>query len=183
MVYAYFIENTGVEFKDNSSLFRYIQEQELPEDNLYIDTADNKDELDTLLEKIETGDTIVLRTVTDLVEKRNELLQLLKDLQGFSILIDSIMEPFLNGLDYFNRLQGSIVISKYYAEKKRRLAFEEAKKHGVVGRPKIPEKQIETALKLYSSKLFTTEEVAKLSGVSSSTLYRALKEQGRLTCN
>ena len=93
------------------------------------------------------------------------------------------MEPFLNGIEYFDRLQGSILISKYYAEKKRRLAFEEARRQGVVGRPKIPEKQIETALKLYASKLFTTEEVAKLSGVSSSTLYRALKEQGRLTCN
>lgn len=109
MIYAYFIENTGGEFKDNSCLFRYIQEQEIPEDNLYIDIADNKDELDALLEKIETGDTIVLRTVTDLAEKRNELLQLLKELQDFGILIHSIMEPFLNGLDYFNRLQGSIV--------------------------------------------------------------------------
>ncbi|PQQ65447.1 helix-turn-helix domain-containing protein [Acetivibrio saccincola] len=183
MIYAYFIENTSSEFKDNSGLFRFIQEQEIPEDNLYIDTADNKDELDALLEKIEAGDTIVLRTVTDLAEKRNELLQLLKDLQDFGVLIHSITEPFLNGLDYFNKLQGAIVISKYYAEKKRRLAFEEARRQGVVGRPKIPEKQIETALKLYSSKLFTTEEIAKLSGVSSSTLYRALKEQGRLTCN
>ena len=128
MIYAYFIENTSSEFKDNSGLFRYIQEQEIPEDNLYIDTADNKDELDALLEKIETGDTIVLRTVTDLAEKRNELLQLLKDLQDFGVLIHSITEPFLNGLDYFNKLQGAIVISKYYAEKKRRLAFEEARR-------------------------------------------------------
>jgi len=183
MVYAYFIENTSNEFTDNSGLFRYIQEQEIPEENLYIDTTDNKDELDALLEKIEPEDTIVLKTVTDLAEKRSELLQLLKELQDFGILIHSIMEPFLNGLDYFNRLQGSIVISKYYAEKKRKLAFEEARKQGVVGRPKIPEVQIETALKLYASKLFTTEEVAKLSGVSSSTLYRALKEQGRLIRN
>ena len=113
MIYAYFIENTSSEFKDNSGLFRFIQEQEIPEDNLYIDTADNKDELDALLEKIEAGDTIVLRTVTDLAEKRNELLQLLKDLQDFGVLIHSITEPFLNGLDYFNRLQGSKVISKY----------------------------------------------------------------------
>jgi len=87
MLYVYFIENTGSEFKDNSGLFRYIQQQKIPEENLYIDTSDNKNELDALLEKIETGDTIVLRTVTDLAEKRNELLQLLKDLQDFGILI------------------------------------------------------------------------------------------------
>jgi len=180
MVYAYFIENTGGEFKDNSGLFRYIKEQNISEDNIYIDTADVKDELDALLEKIEPGDTIVLRTVTDLAEKRSELLHLLKELQDFGILIHSIMEPFLNGLEYFDRFQGSIVISKYYAEKKRRLAFEEAKKQGVVGRPKIPQEQIETALKLYASRLFTTEEIAKLSGVSSSSLYRALKEQEQL---
>lgn len=183
MVYAYFIENTGSEFKDNSSMFRYIKEQNISEENIYVEIADNKDELDALLEKIEPEDTIVLRTITDLAEKRSELLHLLNELQDFGILIHSIMEPFLNGLEYFNRFQGSIEISKYYAEKKRRLAFEEARRQGVVGRPKIPEKQIETALKLYSSKLFTTEEIAKLSGVSSSTLYRALKEQGRLTCN
>ena len=39
MIYAYFIENTSSEFKDNSGLFRYIQEQEIPEDNLYCRTA------------------------------------------------------------------------------------------------------------------------------------------------
>ncbi|WP_278335825.1 helix-turn-helix domain-containing protein [Defluviitalea phaphyphila] len=48
----------------------------------------------------------------------------------------------------------------------------------------MPQAQIETALKLYASKLFTTEEVAKLSGVSSSTLYRALRGQRQsLTSN
>jgi|GEM_PF-1341359 len=180
MVYAYFIENTGDEFKDNSGLLRYIKEQNISEDNIYIDTADIKDELDALLEKIEPGDTIALRTVTDLAEKRSELLKLLKELQDFGILIHSIMEPFLNCLEYLDRFQGSIEISKYYAEKKRSLAFEEAKKQGVVGRPKIPQEKIETALKLYASRLFTTDEIAKLSGVSSSSLYRALKEQGQL---
>lgn len=59
MVYAYFIENTGGEFKDNSCLFRYIKEQNISEDNIYIDTADNKDELDALLEKIEPGDNSI----------------------------------------------------------------------------------------------------------------------------
>ncbi|RXZ02363.1 helix-turn-helix domain-containing protein [Fictibacillus sp. S7] len=43
------------------------------------------------------------------------------------------------------------------------------------GRPSIPQKEIERALKLYKTKEYTVPEIVEMTGVSKATLYRSLK--------
>jgi DNA invertase Pin-like site-specific DNA recombinase len=53
-----------------------------------------------------------------------------------------------------------------------------ARKRGRVGgRPRVDEKSVERALKLYDSKDYSISEITELTGVSKATLYRRLKER------
>lgn len=45
------------------------------------------------------------------------------------------------------------------------------------GRPKASSGKVETALKMYDSKLHTIEEITVATGISRSTLYRAIEER------
>ncbi|WP_288088969.1 helix-turn-helix domain-containing protein [Bacteroides acidifaciens] len=45
------------------------------------------------------------------------------------------------------------------------------------GRPKAASGKIETALKMYDSKLHTISEITAATGISRATLYRAIEER------
>lgn len=44
------------------------------------------------------------------------------------------------------------------------------------GRPKVKEKNIEKALKLYASKEYSVSEIVVMSGISQATLYRYIQK-------
>ncbi len=175
MHYTYFIENTTKDYIDNTELFRLINDLEIDENEIYIDEEDCKEELDNLLSILENGDRLVIRSVVDLAEEAEDLLEILRLLQDKEIILLSIEESFLNGIDYYTGLKGFVGINRYYLDKKRKERYKEAKEKGLVGRPKMTA-EIQNALRLYKTGEFTTSEIEKLSGISSSTLYRALKE-------
>ena len=182
MYLAYFIENTTAEVVDNTGLFKIINDLRIEEDNVYIDTCDSKEELEKLLKKIDNNSsdpinvTVVVRSVVDLSDSAKGLLDILSKLQGKGVILCSVTEPYMSGEDYYTKLSGFLKIHRYYAERLRKEGFQKAKVEGRVGRPKMTE-EIEKAVRLYNTRAFTTAEIEKLSGVSSSTLYRALKEQ------
>lgn len=64
----------------------------------------------------------------------------------------------------------------YWREQKRLMGIQRAKKEKKMGRKKDIDK-IETAIKLYNTREFTVKDVLKISGISSSTLYRELKKR------
>ena len=52
-----------------------------------------------------------------------------------------------------------------------------ARKRGQVGgRPRVDNKAVERALRLYESKDYSISEITELTGVSKATVYRRLKE-------
>ena len=175
MHYTYFIENTTEDYIDNTELFRLINDLEIDENEIYIDEEGCKEELESLLDILENGDRLVIRSVVDLAEEAKALLEILELLQDKEVILCSVTEPFLNGTEYLSSLKGFIGINNYYLEKRRKAKYQEAKDKGTVGRPKMTA-EIEKAIRLYKTKAFTTAEIEQLSGISSSTLYRALKE-------
>lgn len=177
--YAYFIENTDPNnHRDNSPVFKLIHDLCIPEDRVYIDTTDSKEGLEELGDRLNDGDRLIIRSVKDLADNTITLLDILKSLQDIKITLCSCSENFLNGLEYHSNLKCFIDLSRYYLKLKQEKGFEKAKKEGTVGRPKNHE-GIEKALRLYDTKAFSIEEIEKLSGISSSTLYRYLKDRDK----
>jgi len=161
---------------DNSGVFGTVKELNISEDNIFTDTNKGRNNLKVLVESMDTEDCLVVRSVTDLADDSRYLMGILQDLQESQVTLISLLEPFLNGKDYYNALKGNIEIYKYYLNKKRAEGYDEAKKAGLVGRP-VKTEEIEKALRLYHTKAFSINEIVKLSGVSSTTLYRYRKEK------
>ena len=175
--YAYLIENIDRDdFRDNSKVFKLIQDLNVEEDEVFIDTGLDKDELDKLIDTLIEGDRLIISTVKDLADDAKQLSDILQVLQDRKVVLCSCSENFLNGNDYHTSLRGFVDLHKYYLKKKQEIGFEKAKKEGTVGRPKQTE-AIEKALRLYDTKAFSIDEIEKLSGISSSTIYRYLKDR------
>jgi DNA invertase Pin-like site-specific DNA recombinase len=180
MDFAYFVENTTEKFIDNSALFRIINDLEIEDEFVYSDIAGCRDELEKLLYDIDTifieanTKRLVIRSVVDLSDTAKGLIGVLSDLQDKGIILCSISEPYLSGENYFTMLNGFIKITNFYTEKRRKQGYENAKENGTVGRKPKTEATAK-AIRLYKTGAFSTEEIEQLSGVSSSTLYRALK--------
>jgi len=162
MYFAYFIENTTDSNIDNSGLFRRITDLEIDENEIYIDEEDCKEELENLLDVLENGDRLVVRSVIDLAEEAKDLLEVLELLQDKEVILLSIEESYLNGSGYYTAMKGFLDINRYYIEKKRKERYKEAKEKGIVGRPKMTT-EIQNAIRLYKTREFTTSEIEQLS--------------------
>lgn len=178
---AYFIENTTDVYIDNTALFKIIKDLEIEDEFVYSDTSGCRDEFEKLLADIDTifieasTKRLVIRSVVDLSDTAKDLLGILSDFQNKGITLCSISEPYLSGESYFTMLSGFIQITNFYSEKRRKQGYDIAKEKGTVGRKPKTEATAK-AIRLYNTGAFSTEEIEQLSGVSSSTLYRALKE-------
>ncbi len=169
-VYIYESENQI----NNSGVFDLAKSLDISEDNVFTDTSKDRDNLKVLVECMDSEDCLVVRSIIDLAEDSKCLMGILQVLQTSQVTLVSLLEPFLNGKKYYSGLKGYIEIHKYYLNQKRAKGYDEAKKAGLVGRPAKTE-EIEKALRLYHTQAFSINEIEKLSGVSSSTLYRYLK--------
>lgn len=131
-----------------------------------------------MLEIIGAGDRLIIGTVKDIADDAKQLSETLELLQNKKVTLCSCSENFLSGTDYHTALRGFVDLHYYYLKKKQEKGFDKAKKEGTVGRPRQTE-AIEKALRLYDTKAFSIEEIEKLSGISSSTLYRYLKDRDK----
>lgn len=175
MYYAYLREdNESINLVNNSGVLSLIEDLSISEENIFTDKEADRVQLRKLIELIGEDDYIIIRSVVDLADEAKELLSVLKILQDKQVVLVSIIEQYLNGKEFHTAMKGFAGINKYYLERKRRQGFNEAKEAGTVGRPRLTE-GIEKAIRLYNTKAFSVAEIEKLSGVSSSTLYRYLK--------
>lgn len=168
----------AAEYLDNSGIFCLINDLKIDENEVYSDRGTEKKELEKLLEVIETGDRLIIRSVVDLAEDARDLVKILKQLDDKQVILCSVCEIYLSGNEFYTAIKGFIDITSYYSSKKQRQKFEEAKLKGIVGRPAKDEATAK-AIRLYKTKSFTIAEIIDLTGISSSTLYRALKEDGK----
>lgn len=178
MDYAYFIENTNDNYIDNTELFNKIRELYIDENEVYSDVEDSKEELEKLLEVIDCGDRLVVRSVVDLSGTAKGLLNLLSDLQDRGVILESLSESYISRENYYLTFKDFIDITEHYTEKKRQRGYQQAKERGIVGRP-AKTTEIEQAIRLYKTKVFTIAEIEQMTKISKTTLYRYLKDIDR----
>lgn len=179
MIYAYMLENTShYLYIDNSILIEFLNENKIEEDNLYIDAIDDieRTELKKLIDILDRGDTLIVRSIADLSNNIEDVANALKKLYLDNIDLISLKENYYTYKSYYQAFLDFSSMQIYWREQKRLMGIQRAKKEKKMGRKKDIDK-IETAIKLYNTREFTVKDVLKISGISSSTLYRELKKR------
>ena len=179
MFWAYVLEVGGAESSSkNRAVFQLIQELKVDDSQCFFDAegSNGREEREELLNKIGYGDTLIVRSVMDLADSAEDMIDVLSVLSEKKVTLCSYEEPYLSEEQYLKQVMG--VISIYHAlnQKKQNRAFKQAVSEGKVGRP--PKVQnIEDLLILYQSKKVSMEQLQVLTGLSKSTLYRYIKNK------
>lgn len=176
MTYIYFIDsaNRGTNI-DNSILFKYIKDLDLPEEQIFAEVSGEQNALKMLLTALEEDDILIVRSIEDLGSNLSKILKLLDILSKYNIELISVCEDYYNSKHYRRLIKDLLRISTDLQATARQVGYQAAKESGKVGRPKSD--NIVEALKMYDTRKLTIEQISKMTNVSQSTLYRAIRDR------
>lgn len=143
-------------------------------------TKKNRPELDLMLQMVQPGDTIVIESLSRLGTSVKNLAELVENFNKNNIHLISLKETIdttsPTGKLLFTILSSLAQFERDCLAERTREELSAARARGRLGgRPKSDEKALQKAIALYKSKAYSVTEVADLTGISKSTLYRALK--------
>lgn len=177
MIWAYVLENMCLEdVRSNQNLFLLIKDLEIPEDNQYFDRDLHGPELKNLLEVLQHGDRLAIRSVLDLADTLSGLISVFQKLTKKQITLCSCEESYLCGDDYLDTLNGFARLYIDFEKKKQQQSYQKALESGSVGRP-AKTREVEQALTMYQSGKYKIGQIEAITGISKSTLYRYLKNE------
>lgn len=142
----------------------------------------NRPMLQVLLDRLLSGDVVVVCELARLSRSTKDLISLSDILSKKGVELISLKENLdtttATGKLMFGMLS---VISQFERDLIRERTIEglkSARARGRLGgRPKKAENAVERAKKLYDSKQYTVKEIVSMTGISKPTLYRYLKEK------
>ena len=153
-------------------------------DHLYCEkmsgTKKNRPELDQMLRTVQSGDTIVIESLSRLGRSVKNLAELMELLNEKGVRLVSLKET-IDTTSSTGRLLFTILSSLAQFERdvlveRTREGLNAARARGRCGgRPKTDPKTIQKAVALYKTNQYSVTEVTDLTGISKNTLYRAIK--------
>ena len=159
-------------------MFRFINQVNIHEDNIFVEQYESQEELNKLLSIIVMGDEIAIRSIQDVGKNLQEIFEFLRYCAEIEVKVVSVMEPYLYGMEYYvDFIQDLIKIDRSLKKEARERGFEKAKQENRVGRKKIT--RVDEAIKMYKTGEFTAEYVCKLYNISTSTLFRRKREHAQ----
>jgi DNA invertase Pin-like site-specific DNA recombinase len=144
-------------------------------------TKTNRPELIRLKDKIRPGDTVVVESFSRLGRSTKDLIELVDYFEHKGVKLVSIKEHFdtttphgklmLTVFQAFSQFERDLIAQRTQE------GLASARARGRCGgRPRVKDKNIEKALKLYNSKDYSISEIVEMSGVSQATLYRYIQK-------
>ena len=146
-------------------------------------TKAQRPELERMLDALREGDTVVITELTRLGRSVKELFAIIERVHEAGASIKSLRETWLDtttpqGNLLFTIFAGLSQFERDLIRQRTKAGLEAARARGRNGgRPKASSGKIETALKMYDSKLHTIADITDATGISRSTLYRAIDER------
>ena len=143
-------------------------------------TKKNRPELDMMLRTVDEGDTIVIESLSRLGRSVKNLAELMELFNEKKIRLISLKET-IDTTSSTGRLLFTILSSLAQFERdvlveRTQEGLSAARARGRCGgRPKTDQKALQKAIALYQTKQYSVTEVTDLTGVSKSSLYRAIK--------
>lgn len=140
-------------------------------------------ELERMLDALREGDTVIITELTRLGRSVKELFAIIERVHEAGASIKSLRETWLDtttpqGNLLFTIFAGLSQFERDLIRQRTKSGLEAARARGRKGgRPKVSSGKVETALKMYDSKLHTIEEITVATGISRATLYRAIEER------
>lgn len=143
-------------------------------------TKKNRPELDRMMREIQDGDTIVIESLSRLGRSVKNLAELAEEFNRRNIHLISLKESIdttsPTGKLLFTILSSLAQFERDVLVERTREGLNAARARGRNGgRPKTDESAVKKAVALYQTKQYTLKEIKDLTGVSSNTIYRAIK--------
>lgn len=144
-------------------------------------TRKDRPELNKMLDQLRTGDVIIIADLTRLSRSVKDLFNLVEQIEAKGANIKSLKENWVDTTTPQGKLMFTIFagISQFERDLISQRTIEglnSARARGKNGgRPKVNDKNIKLAVKMYSSKSYSISEITKATGISKTTLYRYIK--------
>lgn len=125
---------------------------------------------------------IIIESFSRLGRSTKDLIELMEYFTNKGVKLVSIKENFntstpqgklmLTVFEAFSQFERDVIVQR------TREGLESARARGRKGgRPRVKNKNIEKALKLYDSKEYSINDIVEMSGISQTTLYRYIKKR------
>lgn len=142
----------------------------------------DRPELKKLLDQLRKGDTLIVYKLDRLGRSTFKLLELTADLEKngveFVSLCDNIDTSSAIGRAMFRMLAVLAEMEREIIVERTQAGIKAARARGRLGgRPKVPQKDIERAIKLYDSREYSVPDIVKLTGISKASIYRYLEKR------
>lgn len=139
-------------------------------------------ELEAMLQMLRKGDTVVIYKLDRIGRSMKHVLELAEHFEKEGINLISLKENIdtstAAGRFFFHLCASFAEFERDMIIERTRNGLEAARARGRKGgRPKKDEKDVNRAIKLYESKQYSLKEIQKMTGVSSSTIYRKINEK------
>ena len=151
-------------------------------------TISSRPEFDKLKIMARAGDIVVVESLSRLGRSSKDLLNLLDDFESREIKVVSLKESIdtttpvgkmlITVLSALSQFERDVTVLRTCE------GLKSARARGRVGgRPPVPAKDVEKAIKLYDSQTYSLKEIEQITKISTATLYRALGKRKQLNEN
>lgn len=148
------------------------------------ETGKRKDrpELENMLEMLRPGDRVVVYKLDRIGRSIKHLIELVERFHEMGVEFVSLHEKIdtstPTGRLFFHLMAALAEFEREMIVERTATGLAAARARGKKGgRPKIDQKTIDKALKLYDSKTHSVAEIAKITGISHQTLYRYINKR------
>lgn len=147
---------------------------------------DDRPQLNELVEYAREGDILVVYKLDRLGRSTKKIIELSEQLEKRGIELVSIRDNIDTttavGKAMFRMLAVLAEMERDLIVERTKAGLESARARGRKGgRPKVDNKKVEKAIKLYNSQQYTVKEIEEMIGVSKATLYRSIKQRKKET--
>lgn len=156
-------------------------------DEIFVDKCSgaqkHRPELDRMLSKLRSGDSVVVWKLDRLGRSLQNLVELMNQFNSWGVQFRSITESIDTGTSggvlIFNVFASLAQFERDLIAERTRAGLEAARARGREGgRPtKLDAKKVAEIRRLYDSGAVTAKRIGELTGVSRSTVYRALNKK------
>lgn len=145
-------------------------------------TIKDRPELDNVKLMVREGDTVVIESLSRLGRSSKDLLELIDEWDKKGVQLVSLKENVdtstPTGKLLITVLSAICQFERDITVQRTQEGLKAARARGRKGgRPKADSKAIQKAIKLYEAQTHSVKEISEITGISSATLYRALKPE------